>query len=408
MKNQKGITLIALVITIIVMLILVGVTVTVSLNGGLFSTAKEATDETQTAKESEELLMAAMGALGENGKVDLDKLDNNLPEGFTGSNWQYTSKTGNVFKVSENGSITLVGEGSGEQPETPVVPPASPTITITPERITGEIESGTTEEIGTITVTATNVDGDLTWSITPTDSGLELVDTDNANVKKVIASKAVENATITVSYGDVSDTSTLTITEKKQEYKLSGTWVFNDTLTELTTGTYNISFECNGQDNKYFEFSTSSGMYDEILCFTYGGSTNGYDDNYQYYFGEDPWVTGNASIGWQNDVYKTVNFGSEPQEVSQEFYEWFTANAIQVTQISFTIDGTTYTVAEGTTWNDWISKGLAPSNIACMETTGFVYDKNTGLSLRDSSSNEVSVTRLITSQSYSWSGFVSQ
>ena len=129
MKKQKGITLIALVITIIVMLILVGVTVTVSLNGGLFTTAKEATSETQIAQEKEELLMAALGALNDNGKVDLGKLDSSLPEGFTGSNGEYTSnETGNVFKVSENGSITLSEEPSVEQPDTPdtpVTPPAT-------------------------------------------------------------------------------------------------------------------------------------------------------------------------------------------------------------------------------------------------------------------------------------------
>ncbi len=42
MKKQSGITLIALIITIIVMLILVGVTVNIALNGGLFDTAKQA------------------------------------------------------------------------------------------------------------------------------------------------------------------------------------------------------------------------------------------------------------------------------------------------------------------------------------------------------------------------------
>ena len=46
MKGQKGITLVALVITIIVMLILVGVSVTVALNGGLFDTADEAVNLT--------------------------------------------------------------------------------------------------------------------------------------------------------------------------------------------------------------------------------------------------------------------------------------------------------------------------------------------------------------------------
>ena len=45
MKKQKGITLIALIITIIVMLILVGVTVTTAINGGLFKKAKEGKQE---------------------------------------------------------------------------------------------------------------------------------------------------------------------------------------------------------------------------------------------------------------------------------------------------------------------------------------------------------------------------
>ena len=53
MKNKKGITLIALIITIIVMLILVGVTVTVSINGGLFNTAKDAANNTQEARNAE-------------------------------------------------------------------------------------------------------------------------------------------------------------------------------------------------------------------------------------------------------------------------------------------------------------------------------------------------------------------
>ena len=53
MKEQKGITLIALVITIIVMLILVGVSVTVALNGGLFEKATTAREETKNALNQE-------------------------------------------------------------------------------------------------------------------------------------------------------------------------------------------------------------------------------------------------------------------------------------------------------------------------------------------------------------------
>lgn len=54
MKGQKGITLVALVITIIVMLILVGVSVTVALESGLFDKAKEAGSEYENAAAQEQ------------------------------------------------------------------------------------------------------------------------------------------------------------------------------------------------------------------------------------------------------------------------------------------------------------------------------------------------------------------
>ena len=53
MKTQKGITLIALIITIIVMLILVGVSVSVALNTGLFKTAQGVSKNTQLARNEE-------------------------------------------------------------------------------------------------------------------------------------------------------------------------------------------------------------------------------------------------------------------------------------------------------------------------------------------------------------------
>ncbi len=56
LKTKRGITLIALVITIIVMLILVAATVTVALNGGLFKSAKKATVDTELAREEESQL----------------------------------------------------------------------------------------------------------------------------------------------------------------------------------------------------------------------------------------------------------------------------------------------------------------------------------------------------------------
>ena len=52
-KNNKGITLIALIITIIIMLILVAVTINVVINSGLITSAKNAGDKTRTAYKEE-------------------------------------------------------------------------------------------------------------------------------------------------------------------------------------------------------------------------------------------------------------------------------------------------------------------------------------------------------------------
>ncbi len=67
MKEQKGITLVALVITIIVMLILVGVSITVALNGGLFTNAKDAANNTAEARNAE--LNLSNGKVTVNGEV---------------------------------------------------------------------------------------------------------------------------------------------------------------------------------------------------------------------------------------------------------------------------------------------------------------------------------------------------
>ena len=56
MKKNYGITLIALIITIIVMLILVAVTVSVLINSGLIGKAKKAKDDTQSAYAEESRL----------------------------------------------------------------------------------------------------------------------------------------------------------------------------------------------------------------------------------------------------------------------------------------------------------------------------------------------------------------
>ena len=112
LKNQKAITLIALIITIIVMLILVGVTIDVALDGGLFSKAEEATELTTIATEKENLSLAAIAAWEVGTGVDFDKMG--LPEGFSGSAGTYTSsKSGKTYKVDK--ATAKVTESGAEE-----------------------------------------------------------------------------------------------------------------------------------------------------------------------------------------------------------------------------------------------------------------------------------------------------
>ena len=76
-KNQKGITLIALIITIIVMLILVGVSVSVALNTDLFKTAQGAAKNTEGARANETKISGGQVAIKEGGE---DKTYSSLGE----------------------------------------------------------------------------------------------------------------------------------------------------------------------------------------------------------------------------------------------------------------------------------------------------------------------------------------
>ncbi len=90
-SDPKGITLIALIITIIVMLILVGVTINVALDGGLFEKAKKATYQTEISEIQEQAEVEKAIEIAENSgnipkeyKFTLDDLDisNSLKEKY--------------------------------------------------------------------------------------------------------------------------------------------------------------------------------------------------------------------------------------------------------------------------------------------------------------------------------------
>ncbi len=90
-KQEKGITLIALIITIIVMLILVAVTVQMTINGGIFEKAGEAVGKTKNSMNEEEEIM-------DKWVEKIDRIENgpNAPElieGMIPVEWNETEKT---------------------------------------------------------------------------------------------------------------------------------------------------------------------------------------------------------------------------------------------------------------------------------------------------------------------------
>ena len=300
-KAQKGITLIALVITIIVMLILVGVTISVSLNGGLFTTAKQAEDETQIAQEKEQLLMAVMGALGEDGKVNQEKLDSNLPEGFTGSNLQYTSKTGNVFKVSGNGSITLETDSNEDTGVT--ISPKKETYTVGEEVTIGNehffVIADDTEKVtllakyclnlaGTAQLNGTNNETNYAFSSEPywEADGMEGLDLNEYRVPDGVTSVI----TTAKEYG-------LTVTGNKTEGRL----LRKDEANALKA-------ECLG-----------------IIC---GNSYDAVDGFLNYWLGT---VQGNATLGYKN-IYNLLGAASGIIQMDQYSMNWGVRPVLEISK----------------------------------------------------------------------------
>jgi len=115
--SQKGITLIALIITVIVMLILVGVTINVALNGGLFQKAETATRETEEKAILEEML--AMMDITDKGKINysaiIEKMENKYGKDNVSYSYPNATITGKLGTYNYIVSETEIKIGSANQ-----------------------------------------------------------------------------------------------------------------------------------------------------------------------------------------------------------------------------------------------------------------------------------------------------
>ena len=144
-KEETGITLIALIITIIVLLILAGVSIaTLTGENGLLNKATEAKEKSAEKAAEEKVAIEVLGSYETDGKINLDLLNNNLKNNIKGLKYnnqeisdssKITSLPATVVvygyevEIAENGTV-IEKESSGEITETPSREPANSTASV--------------------------------------------------------------------------------------------------------------------------------------------------------------------------------------------------------------------------------------------------------------------------------------
>lgn len=117
-KNDKGITLIALVITIIVLLILAGVSIaTLTGDNGILTQAREAKEQTEKDAAKEKVEVEVLTSYRKNGTLDNEKLKEKLesisgisevPDTITDESFPLTVKVdGYNITIDSNGDVTV-------------------------------------------------------------------------------------------------------------------------------------------------------------------------------------------------------------------------------------------------------------------------------------------------------------
>ena len=115
-------------------------------------------------------------------------------------------------------------------------------------------------------------------------------------------------------YLDSSSSNAVSYVVAEETPKLSGTWKFNETIDAywiFEYGSDEFSFYCDGL------------MYNGIYC----SDTPGWDTEYSS-DENSARVYSSYDDVWKDETYRTITIDGE-QSVSQEFYEWFTANAVK-------------------------------------------------------------------------------
>lgn len=126
-----------------------------------------------------------------------------------------------------------------------------------------------------------------------------------------ITSTAYSAGVITIS--SVTGAIAITVSAISSGPGLSGVWIFETcVLDSISAMSQTVNFASNGRNYAKMTMWKSNWWYLKYII---------NDDNYTIVY--------DADRSWLNEAYRTVDFGSTPQTVSQAFYTWFTANAVK-------------------------------------------------------------------------------
>jgi len=184
-NGKNGITLIALVITIIVLLILAGVTIaTLTGDNGILTKAQSAKKVSTDAEIEEKVKLAVIASkINESNTVDTDELTTELNNQFGNDGWEKAEIDENTWKVTVNGKSYKIDLTTGAI-----------------EKVTGIIVSANPSKVlagKTATITATLGGIDKTGDISFTVSGA------SATISNVKQTENGATATVTIA-GDAT------------------------------------------------------------------------------------------------------------------------------------------------------------------------------------------------------------
>ena len=179
-NGKNGITLIALVITIIVLLILAGVTIaTLTGDNGILTKAQSAKKASTDAEIEEKVKLAVIASkINESNTVDTDELTTEMNNQFGNDGWEKTEIDENTWKVTVNGKSYKIDLTTG-----------------TIEKVTGIIVSSNPSKVlagKNVTITATLEEIDKTGDISFTVGGV------SATISNVNQTENGATATVTI------------------------------------------------------------------------------------------------------------------------------------------------------------------------------------------------------------------